>query len=109
MKVGGTSSEYSMDHVQFLKIAHAAGVEALQEIPYEGFENGGVLAQLMGERVDVMSAGISDVLGLVESGDIRVLAVTSPNHLEGGALADSHLPGIGNRRGFQQLAGDFRT
>lgn len=87
VKVGGTSSEYSMDHVQFLKIAHAAGVEALQEIPYEGFENGGVLAQLMGERVDVMSAGISDVLGLVESGDIRVLAVTSPNHLEGEALS----------------------
>ena len=45
-------------------------MEALQEIPYEGFENGGVLAQLMGERVDVMSAGISDVLGLVESRDI---------------------------------------
>lgn len=87
VKVGSTSSEYSMDHVQFLKIAHAAGVEALQEIPYEGFENGGVLAQLMGERVDVMSAGISDVLGLVESGDIRVLAVTSPNHLEGEALS----------------------
>ncbi|MBS6955883.1 MAG: tripartite tricarboxylate transporter substrate binding protein [Enterocloster asparagiformis] len=87
VKIGGTSSEYSMDHVQFLKIAHAAGVKDLQLIPYEGFENGGVMAQLMGERVDVMSAGISDVLGLVESGDIRVLAVTAPERLEGDVIS----------------------
>ncbi len=87
VKIGGTSSVYSMDHVQFLKIARAAGVTRLQEIPYEGFENGGVMAQLMGERVDVMSAGISDVLGLMDSGDVRVLAVTAPKRLEGEAVS----------------------
>lgn len=87
VKIGGTSSEYSMDHVQFLKIARAAGVTDLQQIPYEGFENGGVMAQLMGERVDVMSAGISDILGLVDSGDIRVLAVTAPERLDGEVIS----------------------
>lgn len=85
--VGGTSSAGSMDHIQFLKIAYAAGVDDLKEIPYEGFENGGAVTQLMGGRVDVLSTGISDVVGLVESGDIRVLAVTSGERLEGDVIS----------------------
>lgn len=87
VRIGGTSSYGSMDHIQFLKIAMAAGVENLDEVPYEGFENGGAAAQLMGNRVDVLSSGISDVVGLVESGDIRVLAVTSGERLEGTVIS----------------------
>lgn len=86
-KIGGTSSAGSMDHIQFLKIARTAGVGRLKEITYEGFENGGAVAQLMGNRVDVLSAGISDVMGVVESGDIRVLAVTSEERLEGEVIS----------------------
>lgn len=44
----------------------------------------------MGNRVDVLSTGISDVVGLVESGDIRVLAVTSGERLNGDVIA--HMP-----------------
>lgn len=87
LRIGGTSSEGSMDHIQFLKIAGAAGVGRLKEIPYEGFENGGAVAQLMGDRVDVLSAGVSDVVGLMESGDVRVLAVTSDERLEGDVIS----------------------
>lgn len=87
VRIGGTSTYGSMDHIQFLKIAMAAGVENLNEVPYEGFENGGAAAQLMGNRVDVLSSGISDVVGLVESGDIRVLAVTSGERLEGNVIS----------------------
>lgn len=87
MRVGGTSSVGSMDHIQFLKVAHAAGVGNLKNISYEGFENGGAVTQLMGGRVDVLSTGISDVVGLVESGDIRVLAVTSGERLEGDVIS----------------------
>lgn len=83
VSVGGTSSLGSMDHIQFLKIARAAGVANLRKIQYDGFENGGGVTQLMGGRVDILSTGISDVVGLVESGDIRVLAVTSDKRLEG--------------------------
>lgn len=83
LRIGGTSSEGSMDHIQFLKAARAAGVENLKLIKYEGFENGGAVAQLMGGRVDLLSAGISDVVGLLESGDLRVLGVTSGERLEG--------------------------
>lgn len=85
--VGGTSSLGSMDHIQFLKIARAAGVENLKSIRYDGFENGGGVTQLMGGRVDILSTGISDVVGLVESGDIRVLAVTSDKRLEGEVIS----------------------
>ena len=87
VRVGGTSSEGSMDHIQFLKIARAAGVGRLREISYEGFENGGAVAQLMGSRVDVLSVGISDAVGLVESKDIRVLAVTSRERLDGDVIS----------------------
>ena len=83
VRIGGTSSYGSMDHIQFLQAARAAGVGTLNLVAYEGFENGGAVAQLMGNRVDVLSAGISDVVGLMESGDIRVLAVTSGERLEG--------------------------
>lgn len=85
--IGGTSSVGSMDHIQFLKISRAAGVADLKDIRYEGFENGGAVTQLMGGRVDILSTGISDVVGLVESGDIRVLAVTSDERLEGDVLS----------------------
>lgn len=87
VRIGGTSVYGSMDHIQFLKIAETAGVEHLTKVPYEGFENGGAAAQLMGGRVDVLSSGISDVVGLAESGDIRVLAVTSRERLEGNVIS----------------------
>lgn len=87
VRVGGTSSLGSMDHIQFLKIVRAAGVGNLKDISYEGFENGGAVTQLMGGRVDILSAGISEVVGLVESGDIRVLAVTSGERLEGEVIS----------------------
>lgn len=87
VRIGGTSSYGSMDHIQFLKAASAAGVKNLGNVSYEGFENGGAVAQLMGNRVDVLSAGISDVVGLMESGDIRVLAVTSGERLQGDIIS----------------------
>lgn len=88
IRVGGTSAEGSMDHIQFLKIAQAAGVEKMDQIAYEGYENGGAAAQLMGNRIDVLSAGISDVVGLLESGDVRVLAITSKERIGSGIIAE---------------------
>lgn len=88
VRIGGTSSVGSMDHVQFLKVAKAAGIEELDQIPYAGFEDGGVLAQLLGGHVDLISAGISDVVGLVESGDLRVLGVTAEKRVGSGIVAE---------------------
>lgn len=88
LTVGGTSAEWSMDHLQFLVMARAAGVEGLDQIPYAGFENGGAVSQLMGGRIDVLSAGVSDVVGLMESGDVRVLAVTSGERLKNESMQE---------------------
>ena len=88
VRVGGTSSLGSMDHVQFLKVAQAAGVESLDQIQYTGFEDGRVLAQLLGGHVDIVSAGIGDVMGLVESGDVRVLGITAEERVGSGIVAE---------------------
>ena len=88
VKIGGTSSVGSMDHIQFLKIAQAAGVTRLEEIEYVGFEDGGAAAQLMGGHIDVISTGISDAVGLVESGDLRVLAITADKRVGTGIVSE---------------------
>lgn len=85
--VGGTSAVGSMDHIQFLKIAKAAGVTRLDEIQYVGYEDGGAAAQLMGGHVDLISTGISDAVGLVESGDLRVLAITAAKRVGSGIVS----------------------
>ena len=87
VRIGGTSSIGSMDHIQFLKAAQAAGIQALDQIPYTGFEDGGAPAQLLGGHVDLISAGISDVVGLVESGDLRVLGITAEKRVGSGIVA----------------------
>lgn len=88
LRIGGTSSIGSMDHIQFLKAAQAAGVEHLERISYTGFEDGTAAARLMGGHVDVASIGISDSVGLVESGDIRVLAITAEKRVGSGLVAE---------------------
>jgi putative tricarboxylic transport membrane protein len=87
VRLGGISSYGSMDHLQFLKAAHAAGVGNLGQIAYTGYQDGTAVAQLLGGHVDVVSTGISDSIGLVESGDIRALAVTAGKRVGKGLTA----------------------
>ena len=70
-----------MDHVQFLIIAKAAGVEEISKIDYIPFDDGDGPAQLLGGHIDLFSTGLSDVKGLVESGDLRVLAQTAEKRI----------------------------
>lgn len=88
VKVGGTSSLGSMDHIQFLVAAKAAGVKNLKEIQYIAFQGGELLASLMGAHIDVASTGMAELVGPKESGDIKVLALTSPKRISSGPLAD---------------------
>lgn len=88
IKIGGISSPGSMDHIQFLKVAQAAGVTNLNEIEYIGFQDGTAAAQLMGGHVDLISTGISDSIGLVENGDIRALAITADKRVGQGIVAE---------------------
>jgi putative tricarboxylic transport membrane protein len=86
VKLGGTSSPGSMDHIQFLHAAKTAGLE-VKDIPYIAFQGGEALAALLGGHIDVYTTGMAEVVGPLEAGDIRVLAITSPERIKEGPLA----------------------
>jgi putative tricarboxylic transport membrane protein len=88
VKVAGTSAAGSMDHIAFLMFAKAAGVENLREIDYISFQDGSSASQLMGGHVDLLSTGLSDVSGLIESGDLMVLAQSAPHRVGTGVIAE---------------------
>lgn len=88
VKIGGTSSLGSMDHIQFLVAAKAAGITNLKDIQYIAFQGGDMLAALMGAHVDLCSTGMAELVGPKESGDIRILALTSPKRITSGPLSD---------------------
>ena len=88
VKVAGTSAAGSMDHIQFLLVAKAAGVENLRNIDYISFQNGSLIAQALGGHVDLISTGLGDVAGLVESGKLRALAQTANKRIGTGLIAE---------------------
>lgn len=85
--VVGTSSPGSMDHIQFVKIAKAAGVD-VTKIKYVSDQDGVGLTQLLNGSVDVFSTGVSETVEQVKAGTIKVLGVTSEERLEGEVLED---------------------
>lgn len=88
VKIGGNSAAGSMDHVQFLIIAKAAGVENLNDIDYISFQDGGAAAQILGGHIDLLTTGISDVEQLAQSGKVRVLAQTADKRIGTGLIAE---------------------
>lgn len=87
VKIGGISSVGSMDHIQFLMMAKAAGIKDLNQIDYVSFDDSAT-AQVLGGHIDVYSTGLSEVLGLIESGDLRALAQTADHRVGEGVVAD---------------------
>ncbi|GAB6109695.1 Bug family tripartite tricarboxylate transporter substrate binding protein [Fusibacter bizertensis] len=88
VKIGGNSAAGSMDHIQFLIMAKAAGVENLKDIDYISFQDGTATAQILGGHVDLLTTGLGDVQALVESGDLKALAHTGAERVGTGMLAE---------------------
>ncbi|OQY32981.1 MAG: tricarboxylic transport TctC [Spirochaetaceae bacterium 4572_59] len=86
VKIGGASSVGSMDHIQFLMMAKAAGIENLDEIDYISFDDSAT-AQVLGGHIDMFSTGLSEVLGLINSGDLRALAQSADHRVGTGVVA----------------------
>ena len=103
--VGG-SDPGSIDHIKLLLLAKAAGVEDITAIKYVGFQGGGTaLIEIAGERGDVFSGDTSEVLGDLDAGNVRILAVFSPDRVERlgdvpTALELGYDVVVGNWRGF---------
>ena len=87
VKIGGISSAGSMDHIQFLMMAKAAGVKNLKEIDYVSFDDSGA-AQVLGGHIDLFSTGLSEVQALIESGDLRALGQTADHRVGQGLVAE---------------------
>lgn len=87
VKIGGTSSAGSMDHIQFLLMAKGAGIDNVKDIDYVSFQEGG-MAQILGGHVDIYSTGFAESKGLLESGDLRALASTADKRVGDGVLGE---------------------
>lgn len=87
VKVGGASSAGSMDHLQFLLMAKASGIKTLKDIDYISFDDSGA-AQVLGGHIDLFSTGLSEVQGLIESGDLKALGQTAPHRVGEGIVAE---------------------
>ncbi|MUK90160.1 tripartite tricarboxylate transporter substrate binding protein [Ornithinibacillus sp. L9] len=87
ISVVGTSSPGSMDHIQFVQIAKAAGVD-VTKIKYVTDPEGVGLTQLLNGSVEVFSTGVSETIEQVKAGTIKVLGVTAEERLEGEVLEE---------------------
>lgn len=86
--VGGGSALGGQDHMKTLVLARAAGVRP-QEVRYVPFDGGGeALTALLGNFIHLFPGDASEILGQLEAGNIRVLAVLSPERAAG-RLADT--------------------
>lgn len=85
--LAGGSAPGSMDHLIGILPAFEYGIDPLS-VKYVSYDGGGeAIAALLGNNVDVIATDASAIASYVKSGDVRVLAVSSSERLEG-ELAD---------------------
>ncbi|NGN67742.1 tripartite tricarboxylate transporter substrate binding protein [Streptomyces sp. A7024] len=78
MPVGGGSSPGGPDHLAPMLMAREAGITP-KDVNYVPFDGGGeLLASILGGKVAFGVSGVGEYLDQIKSGDLRVLAVTSP-------------------------------
>lgn len=81
--VSGGSAVAGQDHMKILLLGREAGLDPLR-VRYVPFDGGGeALTALLGGFVQVFSGEISEIESHLETGSIRVLAVMSPEPLDG--------------------------
>ena len=82
--VAGGSAVGGWDHLKVLIAANAAGIDDVRKVKYIAFNGGGeAVTQLLAGSVQAFSGDISEAKGFVDSGDIRVVAILSPERLDG--------------------------
>jgi putative tricarboxylic transport membrane protein len=81
--VGGASSPGGPDHLTPMLFAKAVGVDP-REVNYVAYDGGGeLLAGLLGSKVSFAATGIGEVAAQAEAGEVKILAVTSEEPVEG--------------------------
>lgn len=88
VSIAGGSAVGGWDHLKVLIAADAYGIEDVRKVKYIAFDGGGeAVTQLLAGSVQGFTGDISEAKGFVDSGDIKVIAVLSPERL-GGEFAD---------------------
>ncbi|MFC5803568.1 Bug family tripartite tricarboxylate transporter substrate binding protein [Streptomyces formicae] len=83
LPVGGGSSPGGPDHLAPMLMAQAAGI-APKSVNYVPFDGGGeLLASILGNKVAFGVSGVGEYLDQIESGELRLLAVTGPERVPG--------------------------
>jgi putative tricarboxylic transport membrane protein len=81
--VGGGSSPGGPDHLFPHQLAAEIGVKPT-DVDYISYDGGGPLtAALLGEKIEVGMSGLGEFAGQIENGDLRVLAVSGEERLDG--------------------------
>lgn len=81
--LAGGSAPGSMDHLVGVLPAFEYGIDP-KSVKYVSYDGGGeAVASLLGNNADVIATDASTIAEYVRSGDVKVLAVSSPEALEG--------------------------
>jgi len=81
--IAGGSSVGSYDHIKPMLIAQKAGMEDVTKMKYVSFSGGGeAMTGLLSGSTEALSGDFSEMLGFVESGDIRIIAILAPERLK---------------------------
>ena len=81
--LAGGSAPGSMDHLVGILPAFKYGIDP-KSVKYVSYDGGGeAVAALLGNNADVIATDASTISEYVKSGDVRVLAVSSSERLEG--------------------------
>ena len=80
--VGGGSSPGGPDHLFPMQLAQTIGIDP-NDVNYIAYDGGGPLTTaLLGEKIDVGMSGLGEFQGQIDSGELRVLAVSGAERLE---------------------------
>ncbi|EXJ11217.1 Tripartite tricarboxylate transporter family receptor [Nitrincola nitratireducens] len=83
LSVGGGSAAGSMDHISIAGAASVAGLKA-SDVNYIAFSGGGeAMTNLLGGHVEAVITGAGESLGQLEGNQLRALAVSSPERIQG--------------------------
>ena len=80
----GGSAVGGFDHLKALMVLQRAGIDDITKVKYISFNAGGdALTQTIGGFTQAMTGDMSEVVGFLKSGDIRVLAVLTEERVPG--------------------------
>jgi putative tricarboxylic transport membrane protein len=81
--VGGGSSPGGPDHLFPMETARAAGIDP-RKVNFISYDGGGdLLTALLGKKIAVGTSGLGEYVDQIEAGQVRVLAVSGNERVEG--------------------------